>query len=519
MLADSGHNITFVNIVSSGLDKCVPHPNIHAVNIIVWDGEDKDMMWKDCIADVMKGDSGYALEAFGPSCIEVWREVWKRSAGVFSGLEVLDMFSRTQFDVILGEKVENTGLALLGTVTNVPVVNYEPSFMIELALIHNNLPMLVFSQPSLLLNHGFHRSPLFTEKLSVLKDAFIFLPFIQSGAEAMQPFVEKFGFSSLRDVKSSVKLYLTNDHPAFTFPFLRPPNDIPIGCANLLERKHAPIEFSPQIAQFLEKSVGKDVIYVSFGSYAKMSDVSWFSELINILIELDLRVIVKVDKSCDKIFPESVLPLHWAPQKDLLRSGKVKVFLNHCGNNGRLETIFYNVPALCIPQFADQFINAELVKLKGFGESLMKEDIPYRAREVVTSMITNHGTYRGNMKKASDIVENEPGNVRENLVFYVGHVAKFGNVDYLVNVVTKQQNMAEIYYLDIIIPACVIGTVLVGLLFYALVKLYVIYSNGMPILSLKFCLVIPLLFLVFTTQSVRDVFKMFSFGLQLLFEK
>ena len=177
------------------------------------------------------------------------------------------------------------------------------------------------------------------------------------------------------------------------------------------------------------------------------------------------------------------------------------------------------MPALCIPQFADQFINAELVKLKGFGESLMKEDIPYRARDVVTSMITNHGIYRGNMKKASDIVENEPGNVRENFVFYVGHVAKFGNVDYLVNVVTKQQNMAEIYYLDIIIPACVIGTVLVGLLFYALVKLYVIYSNGMPILSLKFCIVIPLLFLVFNTQSVRDVFKMFSFGLQLLFEK
>ena len=104
----------------------------------------------------------------------------------------------------------------------------------------------------------------------------------------MQPFLEKHGFSSLHDVKDSIKFYLTNDHHAFTFPFLRPPNDIPVGCANLLGSKQEPLQLSEEIEQFLEKSKVKDFVYVSFGSYLRFgSNVSWFAELINILVKLD----------------------------------------------------------------------------------------------------------------------------------------------------------------------------------------------------------------------------------------
>jgi glucuronosyltransferase len=295
---------------------------------------------------------------------------------------------------------------------------------------------------------------------------------VKMGDETMQPFLEKFGFSSQQDVENSVKLFLTNDHPALTFPYLRPANDIPIGCANLLGSKRDPVHFSPQIEKFLEESAGKDVVYVSFGSYVKVSEVIWYSQLVDILTELDLRVIMRVDKKYDKEFPESVLPLSWAPQKDLLRSGKVKLFISHCGNNGRLETIFYNVPVLCIPHILDQPICAELIKLNRFGESLMAKDVPVLAKDLVAKIISDHGTYQENMKRASDIVENEPGNVRENLVFYVEYLAKFRNVDYLVNNVIKQQNFIEIYNLDIIIPLCLFCLVVIWLTLYALYKIF-----------------------------------------------
>ncbi|XP_063685637.1 2-hydroxyacylsphingosine 1-beta-galactosyltransferase-like [Bolinopsis microptera] len=325
-------------------------------------------------------------------------------------------------------------------------------------------------------SRDFHRSPSFTERLSGLSTAFKMFPFIQTGQRILQPFLEKFGFS-VQEVTDSVKLFLTNGHPALTFPFLRPPNNILIGCANLLGSKSAPLQFSPQISQFLNESVGKDVVYVSFGPYVKMSGVSWYSQLVEILTELDLRVIVKVDKEFEKEFPKSVLPLNWAPQKDLLRSGKIKLFISHCGNNGKMETIYYNVPVLCIPQFADQPVNAELVKVKGFGESLMKEDISVRAKEVIAAMIANHGTYHRNMKRASDIVENEPGNARENLLYYVEQVAEMGNVDYLVNKVARQQSTVEMYNLDIVVPVVVIVIVVVGFILYVLLKFCVYFSR------------------------------------------
>jgi UDP:flavonoid glycosyltransferase YjiC (YdhE family) len=231
------------------------------------------------------------------------------------------------------------------------------------------------------------------------------------------------------------------------------------------------MEFTPIITRFLEESTGKDVVYVSFGSYVKMSDVTWYTQLVDILIDLDLRIILKVDKLYEKRFPESVLSLSWAPQKDLLKSGKVKLFISHCGNNGRLATIFYNVPVLCIPLFADQPLCAEIITLNGFGESLLKEEIAARAKDLVTTMINNHGSYYEKMKKASDVVENEPGNVRENLVFFVEQVAKFGNVDYLVNKVIKQQTAVQIHNLDVIIPVCVVCITVVGFILCVLHKL------------------------------------------------
>ena len=434
------------------------------------------MMWDKCGVLVVAAKSGNELGYFPPGCIEVWSESYRRSAGVYTGKQVLDMFTTTQFDVIIGEKVAQMGLTLLGTLTNVPVVNFETSLFVVHSQIHNNLPMLINSQPSLAFLKRFHQSPSFSERLFGLA-TICMIPFYT--VEALQPFLEHFGYSSLDDVEDSIKLFLTNDHPAFTFPgYLRPPNDIPIGCANLLGSKDDPIEFSSPIAQFLEESAAKDVVYVSFGSYVKFSEVSWYSELIDILIKLNLRVIVRVDKNFDDRFPKSVLPLTWAPQKDLLRSGKVKLFISHCGNSGRLETIFYNVPVLCIPLFGDQPVNAELIKLNGFGDSMMKEEIPIRASGLVPTMIADHEKYREKMKKASDIVENEPGNVKENLLFYIEHVAKYKNVDYLVNSVIKEQSLVETYNLDIILPVCLILLTLLVSILWALFKLCAYFLRG-----------------------------------------
>ena len=477
ILADSGHQVTFVNIVSGGLGHYTPHPNIHTVDMVVWD-QDKHMMYTHCLQRVVQGPSSGAL-AFPPGCSEVWHEVYTRSAGVYTGERVLELFKTTHFDLILGEKVEMNGMAILGTVTNVPVVNFEPTFLITFSQLHTNMPLLLSSQPSLLYTRHFDHSPTFTERVYELSNIFTLIRFANVGIQAMQPFLEKFGFSRLDEVRDSVKLFLTNDHPAFTFPFLRPPNDIPIGCSNILGTRNDPLQLPVQVLRFLEESVGRDVVYVSFGSLVVMDQLSWFTEIIDILTKLDLRVIVRVGKGSVNKFPESVLPLSWAPQKQLLRSGKLKLFISHCGNNGRLETIYYNVPVLCVPQFGDQPVNTEIIKLNGFGEILKKEEISSRTEELVTTMIANHGAYYEKLKKASDVVDAEPGNVRDNLVFYVEQVARYKNVDYLVNKVIKQQRFIQINNVDILVTVCGLLLIVFVLISSVLVKTCVYLGRQM----------------------------------------
>ena len=471
ILAESGHNVTFINIAAGELDRYPPHPNIHRVDIIVWD-KDKDMMSEHCLKEIVLGPSSEAL-SFNAACEEVWREVYSRAASVYTGDTVLDLFKQTQFDVIIGEKVEVTGMAILGTFTHVPVINYEPTFLIIFSQLHNNIPLLLSSQPSLLNFNYLGRPASLVERLYEFSGILTFTRFGSVGVDAMIPFLHKFGFKEMSEVRDSVKLFLTNDHPAFTFPFLRPPNDIPIGCANLLGTKKEPLEFSPQISQFIDASAGKDIIYVSLGSFVKMSDVSWYPKLIGILIKLDLRVIVKVDKKSKMAFPDAVLPLSWAPQKDILRSGKLKLFISHCGNNGMLEAVYYNVPTLCIPQFGDQPVCAAVLESRGFGEVLLKEEIEEKSQEMVTKMLTNHGIYLENMRKASEVVDSEPGNVRAKLLWHVDYVSKHKQAEYLVNRVLRQQSLAEMYNLDIFVGA----TAVVILVIILIVRLLISFRN------------------------------------------
>ena len=478
VLAEAGHNITFVNLVSVELEKQPKHPNIHGLDIAVWNKEDKKRLTNLCVKGAVTAKTGELPESeLFKGCMDIWAKIWERSISTFSGDQMRKVFETTQFDVILGESVEINGMALLGTLTKVPVINFQAAFGIHLSQKHGNLPMLLSSQPSFIYAEGFDKSPPLMYRLSRLPLIYKLLPFIQSGSNAMQPFLEKNGFSSLDDVKDSIKLFLTNDHPAFTFPYLRPPNDIPVGCSNLLGSKKEPLKLSTKIEEFLEKSIGKDVVYVSFGSYVKMRFVSWFAELIDILAKQDLRIIVKVDEQDILSFPESVLPLSWAPQKDLLRSGQLKLFISHCGNNGRLETMYYNVPVLCIPQFGDQQVNSEIIKHNGFGEFILKEDVLEKADGLVRDMLTNYETYHKKLEMASDIVDNEPGNVKENLIFYVEYVAKHKNADYLVNKVIQQQSLVQIYNLDIILPVCIILLLLFGLALYVLLKCLVFLKN------------------------------------------
>ena len=247
------------------------------------------------------------------------------------------------------------------------------------------------------------------------------------------------------------------DHPAYSFPSLAPPNTFYLGAFHLQDRPVLPL---PDIyMNFLENCPNKHVVYMSFGSYLK--DLTKFQKsesMIRAIKNMDVCVVMKSETDIAREFdlPKNrVLTQSWIPQKDLLGSGKVDLFISHCGNNGRLESLYYNVPLLCVPLFMDQLHNARLIRRNGFGGYILKEDLTEDTfRTTAEESLENLPVHKEKIRKATDIVVNDPGAGISTLKFYSDLlIREAGHAEFLINKMIMKQSSFEIYNLDIILVA------------------------------------------------------------------
>lgn len=125
--------------------------------------------------------------------------------------------------------------------------------------------------------------------------------------------------------------------------------------------------------QWLNNKPRGSVLYVSFGSYAHVSE----KDLIEIANGLSLSKVNFVwvlrpdivssddDDPLPVGFREEVadrsMIIPWCCQNTVLTHPTIGGFLTHCGWNSILESIWCKVPLLCFPLLTDQFTNRKLV--------------------------------------------------------------------------------------------------------------------------------------------------------------
>ena len=264
---------------------------------------------------------------------------------------------------------------------------------------------------------------------------------------------------------SPFDIIFINDHPAFSFPYLTPPNTFYLGPFHLKDRVTKPLPES--YYNFINNCPHQNVVYFSFGTYfSKISQLSQLSDIIQTLNKMDLCVIVRTDIDLTEkynVSPTKFLQQKWVPQKDLLGSGKVHFFISHCGNNGRLESIFYKVPLLCIPLFADQYHDARLVASKEFGLCLKREKLTAQTfKQALNEMLESQGLFFERMKTAVDIAVKDPGAGTEVLRFYSDLLIRNKNSEFLINRIIENQSSYEVLNLDILfmVLLSVIGLVI-----------------------------------------------------------
>ena len=402
-----------------------------------------------------------------------WKRTFKLRMKFFASDEYFNLIKSGGFDAIVIEDPMFIEAAMPIYEFEIPFVTFTPVFDHFTPRKRQNYPRLFNSEPCYLMPDPVETAPSFKRRVSAIGDVFSFLYtcYESSYFTLLGENLSKYGLKTVDDLNHQVHLTFINDHPALSFPHLDPLNAINVGCFYCRPAKPLPDD----ITQFIDSSE-TSVIYVSFGTYAASENVPWYDEFLSKLEDLDIKVILKGvggDKSGVGALSDKFLVKSWVSQKDLLGSGKIKVFISHCGNNGRLESVFYKVPILCVPLFGDQYMNARVIQKRKFGRMVLKEEMFGENGglvEALSEMLENHSFYKDNTAIASDILRSAPASGSDKILYYFRLLVKNGNLEFMKNDVILGQNMIEMHNLDLVFGMVVMVIALMLLILFIFVK-------------------------------------------------
>ena len=473
LLAEQGHSVSFLAMM---IDPRYTNKHENFTHIppyaAILTEEDFNDVVKKCIISIIKSDRPFQMYTdtmvANTDCQEGWVKVYQSLIDFYTSKHFLRIINTYSFDLIIAE--ERTILPILAATNkqNTPVVSYIPELEYSFPREVQNLPMFFNSEPSLSIQIYRGKKPGFWYRLSALFNLFqgtIKLKYAIN--QMLKPVCEEFNITNPEHLLDRIHLFIINDHIAMSFPYQRPNNVIQIGGSSVKAGK--PLQ--GEIKSFVEQQEFP-IVLVSVGTYIDITWMKWYSTLITVLEEMDIAVILKLQKESEQKFSKKFFISQWLPQRDLLASGKIDLFISHCGNNGRIETILYNVPVLCTPIFAEQGINGEIVQSKEFGEMLLPQEMTTEnIKSVILKMLHGKSKYAKNMKKSADIFRSEPTNGSQKLLYYLNILLKDKNLDFLVNKILKEQSSFEMYHLDLICFVLVLTGTIIFLTALCLTKL------------------------------------------------
>jgi MGT family glycosyltransferase len=138
----------------------------------------------------------------------------------------------------------------------------------------------------------------------------------------------------------------------------------------------------------------KRLIYISLGSLYTNQPL-FFKTCFEAFADTPWQVVLSHGRSVDRavlgFVPDNFLLSAYVPQLKVLE--RAKVFVTHAGVNSAMESLFYGVPMVAIPQATvDQAITARLVAEMRLGVALSKPEVTSeRLREAVEHVADDEG--------------------------------------------------------------------------------------------------------------------------------
>jgi UDP:flavonoid glycosyltransferase YjiC (YdhE family) len=158
----------------------------------------------------------------------------------------------------------------------------------------------------------------------------------------------------------------------------------------------------------ISERTGRPLVYLTFGTVFNKTDV--FRTAVEGLLELGVGLVITVGRDGDPAafgpLPPRVVVERYIPQTQILPVCDVVV--SHGGSGTVLAALSMGIPQLCLPQAADQFLNAPAVARAGAGLAIPPDQVDAAAVAGATRQLLQDPAYRRSAQSVAEEIARMP---------------------------------------------------------------------------------------------------------------